>query len=76
VSKESGNGSYKLRNLKDGVDWEEEGVEVMTLFCFATEVRALEKHLSGTNSYSRGVEERGSRADRLPLQFACGRQAA
>jgi len=66
VSKGSGNGSYKLRNLKDGADWEEERVEVMTQFCFATEALALEKHLSGTNSYSWGMEEKRARANRLP----------
>jgi len=65
VSKESGNGLYKVRNLEDGADWEER-VEVMTQFCFATEIRALEKHLSGTNGYSWGIEERRARANRLP----------
>ena len=65
MSKGSGNGSYKLGNLEDGADLEER-VEVMTQFCFATEVRALEKHLSGNNCYLWGIEEKRPRANRLP----------
>jgi len=56
VSKVSENGSYKLRNSRNGADWEVE-VEVMRLFCFATEVLVLARHLSGKGGYSQGIEE-------------------
>jgi len=65
VSKRSGNGSYKVKNLEDGADWEQR-VEAMIQFCFAMEVLVLEKHSSGKNGYSRAIEEKRARAYRLP----------
>ena len=56
VSKVSGNGWYKRRNLEDGAVSKGK-IEVMRQFCFATEVRGLAKHLSGNRSYSHGREE-------------------
>ena len=51
VSKGSGNGSYKPKNLEDGADSKAK-VEVMRQFCFVTEVRGLAKHLSGNRNNS------------------------
>ena len=51
VSTESGNGSYKLRSLENGVDWVGK-VKAMRQFCFVMEVRGSARHLLGKGDYN------------------------
>jgi len=47
----SGNGSYKVRNSKDGANLVGK-VKVLRQFCFAMEIRGWVRHLSGSKDYS------------------------
>ena len=53
-----GNGFYKPRSLKAGTPAAGE-VYPITKFCFATEIRGLEKIILGNKDEPQGVEEIG-----------------